>query len=217
MTNKKYIFFDLDGTLTDSQEGITKAVAYALQHFGIEIKDLKQLTPFIGPPLQDSFIKYFDFTEEQAKEGIKIFREYYDVTGKFENRVYDGIHEALQRLQEAGKVLAVATSKPEKVAKQVLDHFDLTKYFEVICGADLEAKRERKAQVIQYALKELGITDVTEVVMVGDREHDVIGAKKCGIDTIGVLFGFGSREELEESGAVAVAETAAEIVTLLLG
>lgn len=216
MENKEYIFFDLDGTLTDSQEGITKSVAYALRHFGIEVEDLTQLNVFIGPPLTDSFIKYYDFTEEKAREAVTIYREYYNATGKFENRVYDGIPQLLEDLQKAGKKLVVATSKPELFAKQILEHFELTKYFDGIYGADMDEKRSRKDEVIAYAMEMLEVADPGRIVMIGDREHDVLGAKKWGIDTIGVLFGFGSREELEESGAAAVAETPADVADLIL-
>lgn len=215
--NKKYILFDLDGTLTDSQEGITKAVEYALKDFGIEVADRSELTVFIGPPLTDSFIKYYGFSEEKALEGVKKYREYYNAKGKFENAVYEGIPEVLARLKKAGKILFVATSKPEFYAKQIVDHFGLSKYFSNIYGATMDGSRVHKDDVIRYALQENGITDLDEVVMVGDREHDIIGAKKCGLEAIGVLFGFGSREELETNGAVAIAETVAQLGDLLCG
>lgn len=216
MKNKKYIFFDLDGTLIDSQEGITKAVAHALTRFGIEVEDLKQLRPFIGPPLAESFIKYFDFTEEKAKEAVSVYREYYSVTGKFENQVYAGVPQMLERLQKAGKKLILATSKPEIFAKQIMEHFHLQEYFTAIYGADMDGIRVKKDDVIRYALTEMEITDISQVIMIGDREHDVIGAKKCGIDTIGVLYGFGSRDELEENGAVVIVEKAEEVAEIIL-
>lgn len=216
MKNWQYIFFDLDGTLTDSQEGITKSVAYALSHFGIEVEDLTTLNVFIGPPLLDSFMKYFDFTETDARKAIDIYREYFSVTGKFENRVYEGIPQLLQRLKKAGKKLVVATSKPEVFARQIMEHFDLAEYFEETYGADLEGNRANKDQVLAYALKAQNVTDLSRAVMVGDREHDVLGAKKCGLKTIGVLYGFGDLSELEESGAVAVAETPEQVGNLIL-
>ena len=216
MNKWQYIFFDLDGTLTDSQEGITKSVAYALRHFGIEVEDLTTLNVFIGPPLLDSFMKYFDFTETDARKAIDIYREYFSVTGKFENRVYEGIPQLLQRLKTAGKKLVVATSKPEVFARQIMEHFDLAEYFEETYGADLEGKRANKDQVLAYALKAQNVTDLSRAVMVGDREHDVLGAKKCGLKTIGVLYGFGDLTELEESGAVAVAETPEQVGNLIL-
>lgn len=216
MNKWQYIFFDLDGTLTDSQEGITKSVAYALRHFGIEVEDLTTLNVFIGPPLLDSFMKYFDFTETDARKAIDIYREYFSVTGKFENRVYEGIPQLLQRLKKAGKKLVVATSKPEVFARQIMEHFDLAEYFEETYGADLEGNRANKDQVLAYALKAQNVTDLSRAVMVGDREHDVLGAKKCGLETIGVLYGFGDLTELEESGAVAVAETPEQVGNLIL-
>lgn len=212
---KKYILFDLDGTLTDSQEGITKAVEYALASFGITVEDRAELNVFIGPPLTDSFEKYYGFSGEQALEGVKKYREYYNEKGKFENAVYEGIPEVLRRLKEAGKVLIVATSKPEFYAKQIIEHFDLAKYFDGIYGATMDGSRVHKDDVIRYALKENGITDLNEAVMVGDREHDVIGAKKCGLEAVGVLFGFGSRQELEENGAAEIAETVEQLGDIL--
>lgn len=213
---KQYILFDLDGTLTDSQEGITKSVAHALKYYGIEVEDRAQLNCFIGPPLVDSFMKYFGFTKEQAYEATERYREYFGVTGKFENRVYDGIPQMLQRLKDVKKTLIVATSKPELYAKQIIEHFDLAPYFKEVYGADMEGNRVNKDDVIRYALKAENITDLQDVIMVGDREHDVIGAKKCGIEAIGVLFGFGSREELELSGAFAIAETPEEVGEIIL-
>lgn len=217
MKDKQYIFFDLDGTLTDSQEGITKSAAYALKHFGIEVEELSQLRFFIGPPLMDSFMNHFGFSEEKAAEAVKYFREYFNATGKFENRVYDGIPQVLERLKTAGKTLVVATSKAELFAKQILEHFELAKYFDKVYGADMEGTRCHKDQVIAYALEEMQLTDVSQVIMVGDKEHDVLGAKRNGIDTIGVLFGFGSRQELEESGAAVIVETVEEIGNVILG
>ncbi len=214
---KKYILFDLDGTLTDSQEGITKAVEYALHAFGIEVKDRSSLRVFIGPPLTDSFRRYYGFSEEKALEGVKKYREYYNEKGKFENAVYEGIPEVLERLKEEGKILIVATSKPELYAKQIMEHFGLTKYFADIYGATMDGSRVNKDDVIRYALREKGITNVEEAVMVGDREHDVLGAKKCGMEAVGVLFGFGSREELELSGAAVIVETAEELGEVLCG
>lgn len=215
--NKKYILFDLDGTLTDSQEGITKAVEYALNYFGIEVADRSELNVFIGPPLAESFMKYYGFSEEKALEGVKKYREYYNVKGKFENAVYEGIPAVLERLNDAGKILFVATSKPEFYARQIIEHFNLSGYFAGIYGATMDGSRVNKDEVIRYALQENGITDLHEVIMVGDREHDIIGAKKCGLEAIGVLFGFGSREELETNGAAAIAETAAQLGDLLCG
>lgn len=215
LKDRKYLLFDLDGTLTDSQEGITKSVEYALNYYGIQVEDRKELNVFIGPPLAESFMKYYGFSREKALEAVKKYREYFGVTGKFENTVYEGIPEVLEKLKQAGKILILATSKPEVYAKQIMEHFDLAKYFTNIHGSELDGSRVHKDEVIRFALKANGITDLEEAVMIGDREHDMIGAKKCGLEAIGVLFGFGSRRELEENGAAAIAETAEELGELL--
>lgn len=214
---KTYILFDLDGTLTDPMIGITKSVQYALRFYGIEESNLNTLCPFIGPPLKDSFMKYYHFPESQAEEAIKKYREYFSVTGIFENRVYDGIEELLKELKSCGKRLLVATSKPEEFAVQILEHFGLAQYFEYICGASMDEKRVKKGDVIAYAIEMAGIEDISLAVMVGDREHDIIGAKENGMDSIGVLFGYGSRKELEEAGAHLIGESVKELTKLLIG
>lgn len=214
---KTYILFDLDGTLTDPMIGITKSVQYALRFYGIEESNLNTLCPFIGPPLKDSFMKYYHFPESQAEEAIQKYREYFSVTGIFENRVYDGIEEMLKELKSCGKQLLVATSKPEEFAVQILEHFGLAQYFEYICGASMDEKRVKKGDVIAYAIEMAGIEDISLAVMVGDREHDIIGAKENGMDSIGVLFGYGSRKELEEAGAHLIGESVKELTKLLIG
>ena len=213
---KSYILFDLDGTLTDPMVGITKSVQYALKTYGIEEPDLEKLTPFIGPPLKDSFMKYYNFPEEQAREGIARYREYFTVKGIFENQVYDGIPQMLQNLKAAGKSLLVATSKPELFAKQILEHFDLDGYFDFIGGASMDEVRVKKGDVIAYVLDSMGIGDVNQAVMVGDREHDVLGARENGMDCVGVLFGYGGRQELESAGADKIAETVEKLTEVLL-
>lgn len=213
--NKTYIFFDLDGTLTDPMIGITKSVRHALRSYGIEAERLEDLCPFIGPPLKDSFMKYYGFSSEKALEAVGRFREYFSVTGIFENKEYPGIKEMLADLKGAGKHLYVATSKPEVFAKQILDHFQMTEYFEFVGGADLGETRVKKGDVIQYVLEETGITDLKQIVMVGDREHDVIGAKEAGIESVAVLYGYGNREEFETAGADWVVETVEELGALL--
>lgn len=210
-TMKKYLLFDLDGTLTDPMEGITNSVAYALDYYGIHVEDRRTLIPFIGPPLKESFMKYFDFPEERAQEAIWKYREYFTERGMFENAVIPGIPEALEHLKSSGGILITATSKPEIYAKQIMEKFGLSTWFTDICGADLEETRVKKEEVIAYALEKNGITDLSRVVMVGDREHDIFGAKKCGLKSVGVLFGYGSREELEAAGADFVAETVEEM------
>ncbi len=200
------ILFDLDGTLTDPGLGITNSVMYALKKYGIEVSDRSELYKFIGPPLAESFEKYYGFSTEESYKAVDCYREYYRDRGLYENTVYDGIEDLLKELKAAGKTLIVATSKPEVFAKEVLRHFGLDKYFEYIAGGNLDGTRTVKAEVIAYALDSCGITDKENAVMVGDRMHDIVGAKTVGIDSIGVLFGYGSREELENAGADYIAE-----------
>lgn len=207
MKHYDVVLFDLDGTITDPGEGITNSVAYALQKFGIEVADRKELYSFIGPPLYESFEKFFGFSHEDALKAVDIYREYYRPKGVFECFVYDGIEELLRRLHADGKTVIVATSKPEEFAVQIMEHFGLKKYFTYIAGATMDGSRILKADIIDYALKTCGVTDLSSVVMVGDREHDVIGAQKIGVDSIGVLFGYGDRAEHEKAGATYIAET----------
>lgn len=211
---KTYILFDLDGTLTDSSEGITKSVVYALKHYGIFVEDPKSLYSFIGPPLLDSFQRYYGFDEEKAREAVGKYREYYEATGIFENRVYEGIPELLKQLRGEGKTLLVATSKPKGMAERVLEHFGLAQLFSDIEGPGLKGLKETKEDVIRRLLDKYGIQDPNQAVMVGDRKYDVEGAAKFGIPCIGVLYGFGSREEL--SGAAWIAEDVRALGRLLL-
>ncbi len=206
------ILFDLDGTLTDPGVGITNSVAYALKKWGIKVADRTTLYPFIGPPLVDSFQRFFGFSTEQSEQAVVYYREYFREKGMFENEVYEGVEEMLRTLKAAGKRLVIATSKPEEFAVKILEHFGLARYFEYIVGATMDSSRSKKGDVIAYALKSCNITDRADAVMVGDREHDVLGAKENGLDSIGVLFGYGSREELEKAGATYVAETVEDIL-----
>lgn len=216
MIQKEYLFFDLDGTLTDSSEGITKGVKYSLAKFGIQEEKPEVLLKFIGPPLKDSFMKYYNFSEEETKKAVIYYREYYQDTGLFENKVYPGMEDVLIALKQAGKKLVVATSKPEEYAKRILEHFGLSDYFDYIAGAGLDGSRIKKAEVIAYAMENCDITDKEEVLMIGDREHDVLGAAQVGISCMGVLYGFGSRQELELAGAAYIAESVADIGRLIL-
>ena len=209
------IFFDLDGTLTDPGVGITNSVAYALKKWDIEVSERSLLYPFIGPPLSDSFQRYFGFSKEDSMKAIEYYREYFRDRGIFENEVYDGVHELLTALRTEGKKIVLATSKPEGFARTILKHFDLRKYFDFVAGASMDESRNKKGQVIAYALESLRITDKSTVVMVGDREHDVMGAKENSLDCIGVLFGYGSREELETAGATYVAEQVGDILRFI--
>ena len=210
---KKYntVLFDLDGTLTDPAEGIINSVVYALAKFGIDETDKESLKKFIGPPLADSFKDYYGFSEDKTALAIEYYREYFKKSGMFENSVYDGIEKLLILLNDKGKTLIVATSKPEKFAVQILEHFKLDGYFEYIAGSNLDGTRSSKAEVIEYALKKCSIKDKTDAIMIGDRKHDIIGANKMGIDSIGVLFGYGDKEELETAGATYVAKTVEDI------
>ncbi len=211
----KYVLFDLDGTLTDPGEGITNSVMYALRHFGIEETDREKLFSFIGPPLVDSFMEKYGFSEEDAREATSEFRVYFRERGIFENVPYKGMKECLDELKERGHILAVATSKPEVFARRILERFGFLPCFDYVFGASMDETLTRKDEVIAYALEEMGVTDRSACVMVGDRSHDILGAKKNGLDAIGVLFGYGSREELEEAGARYIAETVEDIPRIL--
>lgn len=213
---KEVILFDLDGTLTDPKAGITKSVAYALDSFGIKTEDLDDLCCFIGPPLKDSFMNFCAFSEADAVRAIEKYREYFKDTGLFENELYAGIDSMLQRLSAAGRQLVVATSKPKIFADRILEHFKIAHYFKVVCGSELDGTRTKKSEVIRYALEKAGITDVNKAIMVGDREHDVIGANDVGIPCIGVLYGYGSREEFEKAGAALIVESVEELGEALL-
>ncbi|MDD3361640.1 MAG: HAD family hydrolase [Hespellia sp.] len=210
------ILFDLDGTLTDPGEGITKSVAYALHKWGIEVKDRTTLYKFIGPPLIQSFEKFYGFSSEKAMLTTSYFQEYFRDKGIFENEIYPDTQDLLQKLKASGKKLMVATSKPEEFAVRVLEYFQIDSYFDVVAGAMMDETRTKKSEVIAYALEKAGVTDLSGLVMIGDREHDVIGAKEVGIDSIGVLYGYGDRAELEQAGATYIAENATEILSLTM-
>lgn len=212
MKNYDVVLFDLDGTLTDPAIGITNSVMHALKKYGISVENRAELYKFIGPPLHESFEKFYGFSRDEALQAVEYYREYYRDKGIYENVVYDGVEEMLKILFEKGKKIILATSKPEIFAREILRYFNLEKYFYYSAGANLDGSRTDKAEVIEYALREGGVNDKSSVVMVGDREHDIIGANKNGLDSIGVLFGFGSREELESAGATYIAETVEDIL-----
>lgn len=210
------VLFDLDGTLTNPGLGITNSVAYALKKYGIDVKDRTELYKFIGPPLLNSFQDYYGFSEEQAVQAVEYYREYYQKTGIYENYVYEGILELLKELKAEGITLLVATSKPEPFARLIMEHYHLADYFTYIAGATMDNKtRVKKADVIRYAMQNCEAEDKRKLVMVGDRKHDILGAKEVGIDSIGVLFGYGDREELEQAGATYIAETVEAIRTCI--
>ncbi len=210
------MLFDLDGTLTNPGLGITNSVAYALKKYGIDVKDRTELYKFIGPPLLNSFQDYYGFSEEQAVQAVEYYREYYQKTGIYENYVYEGIPELLKELKAEGITLLVATSKPEPFARLIMEHYHLADYFTYIAGATMDNKtRVKKADVIRYAMQNCEAEDKKKLVMVGDRKHDILGAKEVGIDSVGVLFGYGDREELEQAGATYIAETVEAIRTCI--
>ncbi|MBR5308916.1 MAG: HAD hydrolase-like protein [Clostridia bacterium] len=212
----KYILFDLDGTLSDSAPGITKSVAYALEKFGIHEK-AENLGYFVGPPLYEAFRDKYGMNPENTSKAIQYFRERFEAKGILENTPYDGVEYLLRTLHSAGKKLILATSKPEKFAAEILERYGFAKYFTFIGGACMdESTRMKKDEVIEYCLTECNITDTSECIMVGDRYHDVEGAKKFNIPTVGVLYGYGTREELEDAGAIAVCETPEALCEYLL-
>ena len=215
MKKYDYILFDLDGTLTDPGEGITNSVAYVLEKNGIPVPPRQELYKFIGPPLKESFEEYYGFSPEDAYQGVITYREYFDRQGIFENKVLDGAIEGLDRLRRDGYILVLATSKPEGAALRILERFELKRYFHFACGADLEGLCTKKEDVIRYAMKTAGITDPTRAVMVGDRKHDVEGAKANGMECVGVTFGYGSREELENAGAAFIANSFDELLSFI--
>ena len=206
-----FVLFDLDGTLTDSAEGIVNSVVYALERKGVPYVSKQELRRFVGPPLQASFRDHCGFSEEEAKDAVRVFREYFTEKGIYENAVYEGVPEMLLSLCKAGFKLAVATSKPEAFAKQILERFDLAKYFTVIAGASMDGTD--KPTVIRLALSRLNTEPSSRVLMVGDREHDILGAKEVGISSLGVLYGYGSKEELEEAGAAYIAASPSAITS----
>ena len=212
------ILFDLDGTLTDSQEGITKSVQYALAHFGIAVEDLSTLRKFIGPPLTESFKAFYGMDDHDAHVGLVKYRERFTDVGWAENAVYPGIAELVADLKKSGKRLLLATSKPEVQALKIMEHFGLKEHFELICGPALDAPDGYgKADVIRDALRRAGITDLGNAVMVGDRHHDVEGAHAVGLPCIGVLYGYGDRKELTACGAEVIVDDVAALRAVLLG
>ncbi len=213
---KHIFFFDLDGTLTDSAEGIVNSVLYALDKQSWPVPDRDALRRFIGPPLIDSFQSIAHMNETQAQRAIRDYRARYADIGLFENRVYDGIASMLDALQKAGKRSFMVTSKPEPYAARIADHFGLTPYFACICDATLDGRINSKQSVVRLALKRAGQPDVSDVEMIGDRLHDIEGARACGIDCTYVLYGFGSREEAEEYHAAHIIETVSDLQAHLL-
>ncbi len=210
----KCCFLDLDGTLTDSETGITNAVMYALNKYDIHVTDRRELHPFIGPPLADSFQKYYGFTETQALRAIEYYREYYRDDGIFENKVYPDIPEMLSSLKKSGVIIALATSKPYEFSVRILRHFGLYSFFDHIGAATMDGKISRKADVIAHLLENPDISDRNSVLMVGDRDQDIEGAKANRLSSAGVLWGYGSLEELQGAGADYVISRPVDLLTL---
>ena len=216
MGKYKVILFDLDGTLSDPKEGITKSVQYALRKFGVEEQSLDSLECFIGPPLKVSFSDYYHFDEEKANQAIDLYRERFTVKGMFENVLYEDIPLLLHALKEQGYILVVATSKPTVYAEEILKHFQIDDFFEGIIGSNLDGTRSAKAEIIQYIINEYSAYKLADFIMIGDRKHDIIGANQCGIDSIGVTYGYGSMEELQSFHPTYIAETVEQLKSILI-
>ncbi len=216
MKNYNVIAFDLDGTLTNPERGLIASFSYALDKMGIPYESKESLKRFIGPPLYDEWRRVYGFTQEKATEALLVFREFYAVYGWWDNEMYEGVPEMLNALRSSGKRLLLATSKPEIFAKKILDLFKISEYFDFIGGASTDKTRDKKHEVLEYGLDALGITDRSECILVGDRIYDAEGARVCGMDSLGVLYGHGSREEIEASGFTAVCESVSDIVKILV-
>jgi len=214
MKNYKYIIFDLDGTITDPKVGITKSIDFALRHFEIKTEDLDSLCKYIGPPLLSTFQEGYGFSEEKAKLAVSKYREYFNVTGIYENIVYNGVTKMLRNLQTKQIKLMMATSKPTEFANRILEYFSLNQYFDFVAGSEMDGTRIEKADVIKYVIEENKILDISEVIMIGDRKHDIIGAKITGIDSAGVLYGYGDKDELMQAGADYIIENVEDINNL---
>ena len=211
------LLFDLDGTLTNPKEGITRSVQHALRHFGIEVADPDTLTPYIGPPLIPSFMEFHGLTPEQALEALQVYRQRFSTVGLFENEVLDGVPEMLRALKQNGRFVAVASSKPEPYVIRILEHFDLLQYFDEVVGASMDEKRSAKKDIIEEALRRMGkVPGDRSILMIGDRMHDVEGAQLCGLDSLGIYTGFAPEGELEDAGATYVFHTIRDMADFLL-
>lgn len=216
---KNYLLFDLDGTLTDPKVGICTCVQYALASFGIDEPDIDKLTPFIGPPLKDSFMQFYSMDEQQAESAVAKYRERFQDTGLFENELYDGIPKMLETLNSKGMYLAVASSKPTVFVERILEHFQIKKYFKVIVGSELDGTRVNKDEVVDEALRRLfgdKPIEKEKVYMIGDRRFDVEGARAMGVESVGVTYGYGDMEELREAKADYIVRSVEELQDFLL-
>ena len=209
------LLFDLDGTLTDPFEGITNAIIYAFRHFRIEVSDKNKLGEFIGPPLTESFATFYGMSKTESLKAVSLYREYYGAKGLYENKLYPQMVETLSDLKREGYRLIVATCKPEVFAIKIAERFKIAQYFDFIAGATLDGTRIEKADVIRYALENCAVVDVSRAIMIGDRKHDILGAKEVGLKSIGVLYGYGSEEELKGAGADYIISVPTELVSLI--
>ncbi|MCK5044722.1 HAD hydrolase-like protein [Candidatus Parcubacteria bacterium] len=209
-----YILFDLDGTLTDSKPGVTKSIQYSLSKFGIEVADLDELTKFIGPSFRESLMVWYGFSEKDLKLAIKYYHEHFKEKGMFDNSPYSNIDKTLTALKEKGKKLAVATLKPTVFADQILDHFDLSHYFEHIIGSDLNGQFFGKKEIIGECIKRFNEPNKEKYIMVGDTKYDILGAKEAGISSVGVLYGYGLKEDLINAGADCLVSSHEDILEL---
>ncbi|MBM7586019.1 phosphoglycolate phosphatase [Bacillus pakistanensis] len=216
MRNKKVILFDLDGTLSDPKVGITKSVQYALQKMSISVNDLTKLEIFIGPPLQDSFSEEYGFNEKEVKRAIELYRERFVEKGMFENHLYPGIQQLLERLKTNNKLIVIATSKPTLFAEKIVDYFQIDPYFDLIVGSNLDGSRISKTEIIKYAMDQYPEYENEQFLMIGDRKHDVIGANNNQISSIGVTFGYGTYEELSEYTSTTIVHSVGELEECLL-
>lgn len=215
----RYILLDLDGTVSDPKVGICTSVQYALKKMGITVEDINELTPFIGPPLRDSFKKYYGIKDEDIEKTIGYYRERFSVIGLFENDLYDGMEAMLRKLKANGKKIAISSSKPRVFVQRILEHFKIDEYFDVVMGSELDGRRESKIDVINETLRLLfdgAPVDKEKVVMVGDRLYDVEGAKLAGVKSVGVSYGYGTREELKNAGADVICDSVYELTEELL-
>jgi len=212
----KNVFFDLDGTITDSREGIINGFEYALNYFGIKLEDRKYAEKFIGPSLAESFTKEYKFDEEKTTLAVAKYREYYSTRGLKENKLYEGLKELIIDLANNNINVILATAKPQVFSEQILENFGMKQYFRFISGATLDSSRNKKGDIIKYAIQNLEPINLEECIMVGDRKHDITGAKENNMKSIGVTYGFGSEEELKEAGANYIAHNAEELKNIIL-
>ena len=211
----EYILLDLDGTVTDSAEGVINSVAYALEKLGCPVDDKSSLMKFIGPPLTESFKDFYNFDEETIQLGVRYYRDYYNDNGIFQNRLYDGIPELLKSLKQHGKTVILATSKPEVYAKRILEHFNVDLYFDFIGGSTFDAERNTKTGVLKYILKECRIDNLSDAVMIGDRKHDIVGAHEVGLKCAAILYGYGNEPEFKEYNADFIIDTVDDLKKFL--